>query len=186
MNTEELAEFYRKGLETGASLAGAAFVPEHLHKYRIERAVSILHRFGAKSILDVGCGIGLLKPKIAETPYHGIDIVPELVDKAISNFGPYFSVGTAEQLTGTYDAVVCLGVMAHVSREEAPVFMESLMARSSRLVIVEAQNPNDYKGTFHAHTLSNLLTLLQAGGFQTFWDYDETQDSTYRVIGRKR
>ena len=68
------------------------------------------------TVLDVGCNAGTIAVKMREIGCHvkGIDIVQELVDKAVKN-GVFAEQGTAEDLSRfddeSFDCVVCSEVL---------------------------------------------------------------------------
>lgn len=73
-------------------------------------------------ILDAGCGTGLFSLEMAQQGYRvtAVDIAPHMVESAAQQAAEaglegrlHFITGDLEQVSGSYDAVVCLDVLIH-------------------------------------------------------------------------
>lgn len=91
---DAVVKFYQDNLaEHGYTPRGMAWRDEPTHYQRLYDAMYLTmvleKRFGVKTwrVLDVGCGIGMLPKEwrlktYPSVTYHGIDLVPEYIDKA--------------------------------------------------------------------------------------------------------
>ncbi|SCU79210.1 LANO_0A05446g1_1 [Lachancea nothofagi CBS 11611] len=80
------------------------------------------------SVLDIGCGGGILAESLARLPFvakvDGIDLTPECIEIARSHaekdpaLAPKldYRVQPLEEVTGTYDLVTCLEMLEHVAQ----------------------------------------------------------------------
>jgi ubiquinone/menaquinone biosynthesis C-methylase UbiE len=77
------------------------------------------------SILDIGCGTGHLAGELMQRGYAacGVDLSDAMVQYAREHYNPdRFRVGDIEQIPfpdNTFDAVMCLGVMEYLDRDES-------------------------------------------------------------------
>jgi SAM-dependent methyltransferase len=84
-----------------------------------------LHRQGATSVLEVGCGAGQLAAMLLESGvefYTGFDLSPVAIELAAGNApGGHFSVANAFETdlftTARYDTLVCTEVLEHVTED---------------------------------------------------------------------
>ena len=188
---DEVVELYKRGLGDGSAGPGMAFVPHPLHEHRLKRAALAIERIKPKSLLDVGCGIGLLS-KLVTCPYHGVDPVEELITIAQKSARPgaTFQTGTAIDVEGEYEMVVSLGVMSHIPPHEAEDFLRPAISPSTKYLLVEAQHPDLYHGVFYAHHPASLHWIFVGLGFDVHpeldIDFDGTKDSAYRILGVRK
>jgi SAM-dependent methyltransferase len=117
---------------------------------RIERGILTLSSFipeNAKSILEIGCGIGWSSYEFSncfrDAKINGIDLSPVLIktaEKLFQNDNLTFEVFdvTKELPINKYDAVVMIDVYEHIPRENRNAFNKSLallMNNQGRLII---------------------------------------------------
>jgi len=105
-------------------------------------------------VLDVGCAAGemdtVLAARFPSYLFTGIDPARELIDKAKADFpAGDFRVGSAlslpEEFRGTFDVVLCSGVLGIFDEADASTVIDNLLtcARAGGLIYVFA-NFNDY------------------------------------------
>lgn len=185
MDMTETMKLYQQGLEDGSSGEFCAFVPPHLHLARLKRAAQLIATTKAQTVLDVGCGIGMLVPHLSEgTDYLGIDIVPELIEKAREHYPERrFSVADPVQVLGQYDLVCCLGVLSHIPAGDLYEFLSSLATPAKRWLLIEAHDPYKYTGAFHAHSPSHVGGyLMRLAGAKHCTVHCHADDSAYQLL----
>jgi 2-polyprenyl-3-methyl-5-hydroxy-6-metoxy-1,4-benzoquinol methylase len=99
--------------------------PKHLskmyHGRRAKETVKVIKRhFAGESILDVGCGTGLITRHLAAERVVGLDINPWAIERARGHCpDAEFVTGDAENLgfeTSSFDMVVCTQALEHLPR----------------------------------------------------------------------
>jgi len=117
-------------------------------RIRKARALELFDKDGGQ-VLDVGCGPGIMASDLVERgcDFWGIDSSSEMVNQAKLNFGSHdkthFSVGAAENLCfadGTFDAVVCMGVIEFVDNDELALSEMVRVLRPGGTLIVAFSN----------------------------------------------
>lgn len=106
----------------------------------VEMALALPFTAGQQpTVLDVGCGLGhlypLLRERMGEIAYTGIDVVPELIEHARrSHPAARFRVCdlSAGPLDESYDFVFISGVFNAPARADAEAFMSALLAGAFR------------------------------------------------------
>lgn len=80
-------------------------------------------------VLDVGCGLGNLSEYLLDTRYHGIDIVPELIEQARKNYpSARFSVYDAlHNWPENYDFVFMSGIFNAPKMQKSGEFLFSVL-----------------------------------------------------------
>ncbi|TWA68397.1 tetratricopeptide repeat protein [Azospirillum baldaniorum] len=103
---------------------------------------SLLRRFGARSVLDAGCGSGktsryILTHAPGEFDLHGFDIADNCLDPFFDPIKDrYLTVGCLwrrEDVVGDYDAVICTDVMEHIPTDKVPDVLANLRAVCRRV-----------------------------------------------------
>jgi 2-polyprenyl-3-methyl-5-hydroxy-6-metoxy-1,4-benzoquinol methylase len=110
--------------------------------------VGFLREHAPRTILDVGCGVGLLRAHIEHldfTAYHGIDPSAVAIQAATQRgFGrSTFEVGTTP--TGKYDAVVCNEMLYYV--DDLDGLLECIrqsLVPGGRLITSVYKHPGDF------------------------------------------
>ena len=123
----------------------------------IERDILLAYGLGDKSFLiDVGCGSGRLAKALAEFSgrYHGIDVVPELVEYArrFGRPGWRFSLvdGTAiPEAEESADMICFFSVLTHLRLEQIYLYLEDarrVLRAGGRIVgsFIELTSPNQW------------------------------------------
>lgn len=137
-------------------------------------------------VLDVGCNSGilgvLLKSQGKNCYVNGIDVVPELVQKAIKN-GTYASEGVAEDLSihpnGAFDIVVCVEVLEHLYDPLVAIKEAKRVLKPKGKYIVSIPNKAVEEkrmklGDFHHRTYSvdEILPIFGKAGFKDISMYN--------------
>jgi 2-polyprenyl-3-methyl-5-hydroxy-6-metoxy-1,4-benzoquinol methylase len=137
-----------------------------IRRYVIEIRVETVKEFTANRkfsrILDIGCGDGSISTPLLTptTRLTLLDISSAMLSRAISRVRPEYlkNVDTLNQdfLTaplgpGTYDLIVCVGVLAHVESPELVIEKISQLLRPGGLLILECTDSANF---------SNKLTVM--------------------------
>ncbi len=108
-------------------LLGIEEATEHLHVTYSD----LLRRHGVKSVLDIGCGRGLLMQRLAAQGLtcKGIDLSEEMVNAAKAN-GLDASCCDIKDATGTFDAVVAVfDVLNFIAPDDMASFLDAVAQR---------------------------------------------------------
>jgi len=125
---------------------------------RINRITDYLnrHKVRRRSVLDVGCGIGIPSVRLADPAADvvGFDVSDELIewaDKHAAHHAPgfrgraKFHVGSAVDSkaypTGLFDLVMALGVLQHIDRDREMLALMRERLADDGLLIVSLRNP---------------------------------------------
>ncbi len=115
------------------------------HQQTIDRVLSWLKEEGnleGLTVCDVGCGTGSLSLPLAQlgAKVSASDISAKMVAEAKAQASnpdnPHFQVADLEQITGTYDTVICLDVLIHYPLADAQRMIKHLARLSSRRLIL--------------------------------------------------
>lgn len=103
---------------------------EYLHIYRYSSVKKYLTK--DSKILDIACGTGYGSVVLDSKDYLGIDVDPKTVEEASKNYGKFgkFEVGNAlniDKKSASFDAVISLETIEHISREKHPEYMDELL-----------------------------------------------------------
>lgn len=114
-----------------------------------------------KSVLDFGCGIGILAPLFSPKRYLGFDIDARAIAYAKNKYPEYsFQVSDATKLRlhKKFDLIVVVGVLHHLNDREvrsALGIMKLLLASKGKAIIIEA-TPPIYRWNIFGHFLRTL------------------------------
>ena len=143
------------------------------------RVEFVLHRVTDDShVLDVGCNGGTISIRLKslrKCRVKGIDIVPELVEKAKKR-GVFAQLGRAESLDfrdNQFDHVICTEVLEHLYEPEQAIAEAYRVLKPGGTYIITVPSHesdgmgNGKLGDFHHQnfTPNDLLSLIRNSGF---------------------
>ncbi len=125
-----------------------------LFRRRLAAAVAFLRRTGCRSLVDLGCGDGLLVRQVLAgglglTDLQAVDMHPEVVRLNDTCKGCRFSCQNLEHLQfrdGQFDAATCLDVLEHFGDLAAPLAeIRRILKPGGHLVTSEPTESGIYK-----------------------------------------
>lgn len=146
MQFDQFAGGYKQVLDRNVAVSGedSAYFAEYKARY----LARVLPQDFRGSMLDFGCGVGLLsaflKKYLPAARLDGYDVSLESirqVDPALAREGKFTS--SLDELSSAYDLIVVANVMHHIAREERPRTVAALanrLAPGGRLALFE-HNP---------------------------------------------
>jgi SAM-dependent methyltransferase len=190
---------YKKMLETYGDDPRSLFTPKGRQALRY---ANLLRGLRFDSILDVGCGTGLLKEYLdreglSAVRYTGVDIVEGMVDLCRRKFpaAAFHHVQRADEVEGTFDVVLLSGTFNIVppgftaESFQALVFttLERLFAQTGRCLAFDFMNTLvDYRqdGAFHlSHADAVAFAARLSRRFELIQSY-MPYESALRVFAR--
>jgi SAM-dependent methyltransferase len=101
------------------------------------------------SVLDVGCATGLLVQAFCEqgVDAYGIDVSQHAIETAHPNVSARLSVGSAEEIDGSWDLITCLEVLEHMAPAATEEAIQSMSAASDRVIV--SFTPSNSSDTTH-------------------------------------
>ncbi len=105
------------------------------HKRTVDQVLYWLKQSGSLAgltVCDAGCGVGSLSIPLAQlgATVFASDISEKMIHEAKQRLGtadnPVFAVKDLEEITGSYDVVVCLDVIIHYPTEQALAMLSHL------------------------------------------------------------
>jgi len=113
-------------------------------------ADSIIRDIQPRSVLDAGCAWGFLVEKLRERDVEafGIDISPYAIDHVHPDIAQFCKVGSiVESFPRTYDLVVCIEVLEHMTKENAELAVRNICDHTGDVLF--SSTPFDYKEATH-------------------------------------
>jgi 2-polyprenyl-3-methyl-5-hydroxy-6-metoxy-1,4-benzoquinol methylase len=102
-------------------------------RFFVRVADAIIAKLDPQTVLDAGCGIGLLVAALRERGVEawGVDISEYAIAHAPDNVRPYCKVGSiTEELDRRYDLIACIEVAEHLPEELADLAIANLTAHT--------------------------------------------------------
>jgi glycosyltransferase involved in cell wall biosynthesis len=160
--SEYSARDYRGGAETR-------------HRFFNHVADTIVAELAPETVLDAGCGTGMLVAALRErgVDARGIDISEYALAQIPQKLQRFFSVASVtHDLDGTYDLIVCIEVLEHVPAELAPVAVENLCRHTNNVLF--SSTPDDFRDPTHinAQPMDYWAGLFAHHGFFRNVDLD--------------
>lgn len=128
---------------------------------------TLIKRFGITSIADAPCGdLNWMKHvDIGTCRYIGIDIVKELIESNIRNFGPtreFRYLNLIENIIEKVDLIICRDMLAHLTYEQIATALRNFKNSGSKYILVttnvRTQRNVDIEGAGGWRTLNLELT----------------------------
>ena len=120
------------------------------HAFFDRAAAAIVAELAPRTVLDAGCGIGLLVEKLRDRGVDawGIDISRYAVEQVRGDLLPYASVDSiTEDFGRDYDLVVCIEVLEHLTLEVGTDAIANMAARTNSVLF--SSTPSDFREPTH-------------------------------------
>jgi len=103
------------------------------------------------SVLDVGCAKGLLVQAFCEQDVdaYGIDVSEHAIKTAHPDVASRLSVGSAEEIAGSWDLVTCIEVLEHLAPVDADRAIDAMCGASDRVLI--SSTPGHFDDPTHVN-----------------------------------
>ena len=104
-----------------------------------------------RSVLDVGCARGLLVQAFCEqgVDAYGIDVSQRAIETAHADVASRLTVGSAEEIAGSWDLITCIEVLEHMAPAAADRAIDSMCAASDRVLL--SSSPSDFSEPTHVN-----------------------------------
>jgi len=135
-----------------------------------------------KTILNVGCGVGLLDKHLAPLAkrWVGIDIDRESIKEASKNEGEYLWYDGVKIPAGKFDVILCINVLHHVeSHLQQNLFREMAGHLDGVLICLEHNPWNPITRFIFKHSeIDKGCVMLSAARVRSFMDFFDLKAKT--------
>lgn len=130
-----------------------------------------------RTVLDAGCAIGLLVECLRRRGVEafGVDLSSHAISQVPEEFKPFCYVGSiAESFPGTYDLIVCIEVLEHLSPEDGRRAIANLCKHTRDILF--SSTPFDFREATHSNVqpVEAWAELFAQHGFIRDVDFDAT------------
>jgi O-antigen biosynthesis protein len=128
-----------------------------------------------KTVLDVGCAIGMLVEALRSQGINasGIDISEWAIAQVPVSIRPYCRVGSiTEDLGDHYDLITCIEVLEHLPRSMAAAAIANLCRHSDRILFSSTSDDFEEPTHLNVESPSYWAQLFAANGFTRDFDFD--------------
>ena len=164
-----------------ASRPGEAAWEEHVAGI----ADNIVRSFSPRRVFDEGCGTGLLVEALWDrgVEAHGRDMSEHAIGRVRPDARAYCHVGCAtEPIEGSYDLVVCIGVLELLEPDEADRAIERLTSVSDRVLFSSAPVDSGDGSQRTVRPVGYWLRRFACQGFAPVLGHDATYVSPQAVL----
>ncbi len=148
----------------------------------------IVADIGPKTVMDLGCAIGMLVEALRErgVDARGIDVSEYAIGQVPADLSAYCTVGSAlEPLPGRYDLITCIEILEHLSAEDGERALDVLCAHTDDILF--SSSPTDLDEPTHVNVQppEYWATAFARRGFVRDDDFDAAFISPWAVRFRK-
>jgi SAM-dependent methyltransferase len=136
---------------------------------------TIVARLAPQSVLDAGCGIGLLVRSLRQRGVEawGIDISEYAVSQVPEDVRAYCSVASiTDELERDFDLITCIEVVEHLPPDLGRQAIENLARHTDSILF--SSSPDDFDEPTHLNVQPTVYWVEQLGrlGFFRNFDFD--------------
>jgi ubiquinone/menaquinone biosynthesis C-methylase UbiE len=178
------------------------------HPSKLERIVRLLALEPGDTVLDVGCGTGVMVPYLVERVDENggivaIDISPKMIEVAERKFPPeeypnveFIAADVNEiRLGNGYDAVICYSCFPHFHDQRATIRHLSQGLKTGGTLAVAHSESRDAINAIHANgpeeirddylpQANEIAEMMADAGLEVIETIDD--EETFVVVGRKQ
>ncbi|MFC2083585.1 methyltransferase domain-containing protein [Bacteroidota bacterium] len=137
-----------------------------------------------KTILDVGCGTGIMSKKLVDLGYEVEGLSPDINQKELftKNLNAKFHHSSFEDFSPLikYDCLIMSESAQYIRKEKLFEVANQALNENSYLMVCDYFVLNDASGIFakSGHNYENFMKLSQNNGFKVILEKDITEDIT--------
>lgn len=148
----------------------------------------IVADIGPRTVMDVGCAIGMLVEALRErgVEAHGIDVSEYAISQVPDSVAPYCTLGSAlEPLPGRFDLITCIEIVEHLSATDGARALSVLCAHADDILF--SSSPSDFDEPTHVNVqpIDHWIRAFARRGFALDQDFDATFISPWAMRFRK-
>ena len=147
----------------------------HWSRFFGDIAKKIDDQLKPKTVLDVGCAIGMLVEALRSQGINpsGIDISEWAIAQVPLSLRPYCRVGSiTDDLGDHYDLITCIEVLEHLPRSMAATAIANLCRHSDRILFSSTSDDFEEPTHLNVESPSYWAQLFAANGFSRDFDFD--------------
>jgi SAM-dependent methyltransferase len=168
------SEFYNEAWDKWDDMKVYGPTARHTRRF----IFNFLHNLSFESVLDAGCGTGVLLKQILEkypqVKLTGSEYSPqglEIARRRLPN-AEFYSIDLAKDVLGEYDLVTCIDVLEHIEDDHAALKNLLAMTRKYMILSVPLGPLNKFKveeermGHVHGYSRVELEGKIRNAGFE--------------------
>jgi glycosyltransferase involved in cell wall biosynthesis/SAM-dependent methyltransferase len=180
--------YYREGLDNSSGGMPYSRSEPHWVEFFAGVAKAIAETLRPRTVLDVGCAIGMLVEALRERGIdaRGVDISPWAIAQVPVHLRQFVSVGSAtEEIDGDYDLITCVEVLEHLPPSLAEVAIANL-CRHAQMVLFSS-TPDDFDEPSHLNVEPSeyWADIFLRQGFVRDFDYDSSFLAPHSILFRR-
>jgi len=172
---DSMAEGYAHAYKDGSFFS-------YFFNRRLEIVLKSLEKYDRATVLDVGCGPGMMADYSIEKgfEFYGIDISEKMIDECVNNFGhnssTHFSVGKLQKLEfpdSFFDVVLCMGALEYVEQAEIDTALSEMIRvlKPNGQIIMSLMNKHSFFA-WHRRLRSRIVKRIKGHNVQA-QSYDD-------------
>lgn len=148
----------------------------------------IVSDIAPRTVLDAGCARGLLVEELRKrgVDARGIDVSSWAIDTIPESLRPYCEQASIiEEISGSFDLIVCTEVLEHVAPSVAAGALENLCRHADAVLF--SSTPDDFTESTHVNVQSPgyWAQLFAANGFYRDVDHDAGYVAPHAALFRR-
>jgi glycosyltransferase involved in cell wall biosynthesis len=181
--------YYREGLDNSGGRMPYSRSEKHWVQFFSEVAKSITESLHPRTVLDVGCALGMLVEALRDRGIdaRGVDISTWAIEQVPDHLRQFCRVGSVtEEIDGDYDLITCVEVLEHLPPSLAEVAVANL-CRHAQMVLFSS-TPDDFDEPSHLNVEPSeyWADIFLRQGFVRDFDYDASFLAPHSILFQRR